>query len=327
MKLITKIFRGPIVESFHLGYAYVTDETEKELFSAGNPDTPVFTQETAAPFKAITLLQEKADEKFNLTDEELAVTCATHSGKNEHTEMIHSLLKKIDLNINDLQCEIQNPEDSATFEKMTIQGRRPSQLHNIYSGLHAGMAVLAKSIDEEPKDYIRAISHIHTKNLTTIKKYSEHDKILTETDNSGLDTYYLPLKNITKMYNKLITGSDDYLTKIFQVITEYPEMMGGEGKFDTEFIKLMKGNGLVKSGTNGLIALCVKPPKSNAVNLVVKAIDGNTKAAISMALEILRHLKVLDSKKLEKLHAFHNPVYKDVLGNKVGEMKTELVVE
>jgi len=327
MKLITKILRGPVVESFHLGYACVTDENGKELFSAGNPDTPVFTQETAAPFKTITLLKEKADEKFNLTDEELAVTCATHSGKNEHSEKIHSLLKKIEFSINDLSCEIQNPEDSATFEKMTIQGRRPSQLHNIYSGLHAGSAVLAKSIDEDPKDYSRAISSIHTKNLATIRKYSEYDKVLTENDNSGLDTYFLPLKHITKMYNKLITGADEYLTKVFQVITEYPEMIAGDGKFDTEFIKLMKGNGMVKSGTNGLVALCIKPPKSNAVNLVVKAIDGNTKAAISMALEILHHLKVLDSKKLDKLKAFHKPIFKDVMGNKVAEMKTELVVE
>ena len=327
MKLITKIYRGSVVESFHMGYAYATDETGKELFSVGNPETPLFTQETAAPFKLVTLLQEKGDDKFKLSDKELAVTCSTHTGKDDQTDIIHSLLKKIDVTINDLQCKIENPVDNSTFEKLIIQGRRPSQIHNIYSGLHAGMATLSKTIGEDPKDYIKAISRIHNKNLQNVKKYSEFDKVLTKIDNSGLDTYYLPMKNIVKMYSKLITGSDEMLTKVFQVITEFPELIAGEGKFDTEFIKLMKGNGLAKSGTNGLIALCVKPPKSNAVNLVVKSIDGNTEAAVSMALEILKHLKVLDNKTIDKLKKFHNPEYIDAAGNKTGHLETEIITD
>ena len=327
MKLITKIYRGSIVESFHMGYAYATDETGKELFAAGNPDTPIFTQETASPFKLVTLLQEKSDEKFNISDKELAVTCSTHSGKDVHTDIIHSLLKKIDVTIGDLQCKIQNPVDSSTFEKLIIQGRRPSQIHNIYSGLHAGMVALAKTIDEDPKDYIKAISHIHNKNLENVKKYSECKKVLTEIDNSGLDTYYLSMKSIVKMYNNLITGSDELLTKVFQVITEFPELIAGEDKFDTEFIKLMKGNGLVKSGTNGLVALCVKPPKSNAVNLVVKSIDGNTDAAVSMALAILNHLKIIDTKKMDKLKKFYTQEFIDAAGNKTGHMETEIITE
>lgn len=324
MKLITKVYRGSVIESFHLGYAYVSDETGEELFVTGNPDTPVFTQETASLFKTITLLQEKGDEKFKLSDEELAVTCSTHAGRDTHTQVIHSLLKKLDLKISDLQCAIKTPEDTQSYEKMIIQGRRPSQIHNSYSGLHACMLAIAKSIDEEPTDYLKAISYIHDKNLETIKKYSGQKKILKETDNSGLDTYYLPLCKIAKMYSELIKGSDEYLTKVFQIVTEYPEMIAGGKKFDTEFIKLMKGNGLVKSGTNGLVALCVKPQKSNSINLVVKAIDGNTDAAVSMALEILKHLKALDKKTMEALKKYHNPEFEDATGNKNGRIQTEI---
>ena len=126
------------------------------------------------------------------------------------------------------------------------------------------------------------------------------------------------------MYNNFLTGTDENITKMFQVLTDFPEMLAGEGTFDTEFIKLTKGNGFVKSGTNGLVALCVKPPKADAANIVVKSIDGNTQAAISMTLEILNHLKLIDSKKLGKLKEFHNPQYKDVLGNVTGKMVTEI---
>ncbi len=324
---MTKIYRGPAVESFHLGYAYVADESGTELFTAGQPDTPIFTQETAAPFKTITLLQEKADEKFNISDKELAVINANHMGTKTHTDVIHGLLKKIDLGIDELYCAKQTPADQPTYEKMIIKGRRPSQIHNSFSGMHAGMGLLAKSMDESPKEYYKSISKTHIKNLETVKKYAGYDKVLTETDNSGLDTYYLPMKNLAKMYGQLISGADQNLTKVFQVITEFPEMIAGQGKFDTEFIKLMKGNGLVKSGTNGLVALCVKPPKSKALNVVVKAIDGNPKAAVSMTLEVLKHLKVLDDKKLNKLKAFHAPEFTDTMGNKTGSMKSEIIVE
>ncbi|MBN2279429.1 MAG: asparaginase [Candidatus Marinimicrobia bacterium] len=327
MKLLTKIYRGSVVESFHMGYAYAIDETGRELLTAGSPETPLFTQETAAPFKLATLLQEKGDETLKLNDKELAVACATHAGKDVHTDVIHSLLKKTEMTISDLQCEIQNPEDSSTFEKMIIQGRRPSQIHNVFSGLHAGMAALAKAMEEDPKDYVKAISHIHTKILENIKKYSECDKVLTEVDASGLDTYYLPMKNIVKMYNKLITGSDEEVTKVFQVFTEYPELIAGEGRFDTEFIKLLKGNGLVKSGSNGMVALCVKPPKSKAVSLVVKAIDGSTKAAVSMSLQILKHLELIDAKDIERLKEFCKPEFRDASGNITGHMETELILE
>jgi L-asparaginase II len=326
MKVITKIYRGSVVESFHLGYAYVTDETGKELLSAGNPDTPVFTQETAAIFKLVALLQEKGDEKFKLTDKEMAVACSTHSGKEVQTDVIHSLLKKIDVKINELQCEIETPEP-VTFEKLIIQGRRPSQIHNRYSGLHAGVLALAKTLGEDAEDYLKAISHTHTKYLEVIKKYSGFDKILKETDDSGLESYFLPMNKITIMYNALLKGTDENLTKVFQVVTDFPEMIAGEGKFDTEFIKLMKGNGLVKSGSHGLVALCVKPPKENGVNIVVKSIDGSTEAAVSMAIEIMNHLNIIDKKNLEKLKEFHSPEYVDALGNKTGHLETEIIDE
>ena len=325
MKLITKIFRGTVVESFHLGYAYVTDETGKELFSVGNPDTPIFTQETAALFKTAALLEEKADEKYKLSDEELAVTCSTHMGKDTHVEVIHELLKKVGVKISDLQCEIATPQDAGTFEKMIIQGRRPSQIHNKFSGLHAGMLTMCKAKNEDAEDYVKALSSTHAKVLEVIKKYSGSDKVLKETDCSGLDTYFLPMNKINKMYSALLKGEDEYLTKVFQVVTDYPEMIAGEGNFDTEFIRLMKGNGLAKSGSNGTVAICVKPPKANGVNIVVKAIDGSTEAAVSMAIEIMKHLKVIDKKILDKLAEFHTPEYLDSLGNKTGSMMTEII--
>ena len=325
MKLITKIFRGTVVESFHLGYAYVTDETGKELFSVGNPDTPVFTQETAAFFKLAALLEEKADEKYKLSDEELAVTCATHMGKDTHTDVIHELLKKAGVKISDLQCEIDSPNDASTFEKMIIQGRRPSQIHNKFSGLHAGMLVMSTAMGEDAGDYSKAISATHNKALELVQKYSGSEKVLTETDCSGLDTYYLQMSKINKLYNAILKGEDENLTKVLQVVTDFPEMISGDGEFDTEFIRLMKGNGLVKSGSNGTVALCVKPPKANGVNIVVKAIDGSTKAAVSMALEIMNHLNVIDKKTLEKLAEFHAPEFIDTLGNKTGSMVTEII--
>lgn len=325
MKLITKVYRGAVVESFHMGYAYVTDETGKELFAVGNPDTPVFTQEAAALFKTAALLAEKVDDTYKLSDKELAVTCSTHTGKDTQTDVIHELLKKAGLKISDLQCDIDTPLDSGTFEKMILQGRRPSQIHNKFSGLHASALVMSKAIGEQVTDYPKAISSIHSKSLEVIKKYSGSDKILRETDCSGLDTYFLPMNKINKMYNSLLNGDDEFLTKVFQVVTDYPEMIAGEGSFDTEFIKLLKGNGLVKSGTNGLVALCVKPPKANGVSIVVKAIDGSTKAAVSMMMEIMKYLKIIDKKTLEKLAKFHAPEYFDKQGNKTGYLQTEII--
>ncbi|MCK4640687.1 MAG: asparaginase, partial [Candidatus Marinimicrobia bacterium] len=72
MILVSKQYMGDIVESFHIGYAAAVDEKGDIIFSAGEPEYPIFIHSAAKPFQVVALLESGAVDKFNLTDEEIA---------------------------------------------------------------------------------------------------------------------------------------------------------------------------------------------------------------------------------------------------------------
>ena len=146
MLLVSKLIRGNAVDSFHIGYAVVVDENGEILFAAGDPEYPIFIGAAANPFQAVAMLESEALEQFNFNDEELALMCGTHTGEHYHLDVINSILKKMDLNIDNLLCGVHPPLDRQTYEQLAIQGRRPTALHNVNSGAHAGMLAISKAL-------------------------------------------------------------------------------------------------------------------------------------------------------------------------------------
>ncbi|MDD5230793.1 MAG: asparaginase, partial [Candidatus Marinimicrobia bacterium] len=176
MLLVSKFVRGSAVESFHIGYAVVVDENGGVLFSAGDPEYPIFIDAAAKPFQAIALLESGAMEKYNFSDEELALICATHNGEHYHIDLANSILKKLDLSIDNLHCGIHPPLDRQSYEQLAIQGRRPTALHNANSGSHAGMLAIAKVLKYELSNYTEINHPVQQKIFEKIKLYSGKER-------------------------------------------------------------------------------------------------------------------------------------------------------
>ena len=71
--------RSGTVESAHrVSVAVVRDDGE--LFaSSGDPDLVSYMRSTAKPFQAMPLIQDGVAERFEITPQELALTCASHN--------------------------------------------------------------------------------------------------------------------------------------------------------------------------------------------------------------------------------------------------------
>ncbi len=327
MKLITKSLRGSVVESFNLGYAVAVDETGEIIFSIGNPEFPTFLRSAAKPFQATAILEAEADKKYNLTDEELAVICSSHKGEIIHTDTVTAILKKLKLKTENLKCGVHRPIDKATYEKLILTGGRPSTLHNTCSGKHAGMLALASALKLDVNDYLSRGSIIHSKIMDKIKLYSEVEKIMQVSDDCGLPTFFLPLKNIADMYRKLVSDYDNYLTRIFTAMTNNPQYIAGRDTFDTDFTKEFNGKAISKAGSQGLRAIGIKKGKGKFIGIAVKVLNDNKQASASMALEVMNHLKLISSKHLHKLAKYHTPELLTYSGEKIGKMITEIQID
>ncbi len=327
MILVTKFYRGKVVESFDLGYGVVVNEKNEVIFTAGDPHYPIYIRSAAKPFQAVPIIEKEADKIYKLSEEDLAVICASHSGETIHTERVSGILKKIGLGVESLKCGVHTPLDKSAYEQLILKGGRPTVLHNNCSGKHAGMLAVAKAMDTTIDDYLALNHPVQKLILEKIKEYAEKDKVLTAADDCNAPTFFLPMQNLAIMYRKLAQETDDALNKIFHAMTLRPKMIAGRNRFDTDFTAALSGKGLSKIGSQGVRAIGLRTGAGQHIGLVVKVLSGNKAASSSMAMKILGHLKLLDEKILAKLSHYANPELKNYVGRKTGKVESEITIE
>ena len=325
MILVAKQYRGNVVESFHIGYAVAVNEKSEVIFSAGETEYPVFIQSAAAPFQTAALLESGAVDKFKLDDEDIAICCSSHNGEAYQTEAVANILKKIGMSVDDLLCGIHPPFDKTSYEQLILQGRRVTALHTNCSGTHAGMLALAKALDVVAGSYIGIEQPVQQRIFEKIKYYSEKDKIPMETDNCNAPTFFLPLFNLALMYRKLVEGADDYLQKIFHVMNIHPKHLAGKARFDTDLTTLLHGRGVSKYGCEGFRGIGIRTDDGHT-GIALKVLSGSWKAADSMSIAVLKHLKLLDEETLIKLEKYESPVIRSHSEKSIGHIETEIVI-
>jgi L-asparaginase II len=325
MLLVSKYLRGNTVDNFHIGCAVAVDERGDLIFAAGEPDYPIFIRSAAKPFQAAAILEAKAPEKFNLNEEELAIICASHIGEAHHIDTVSNILKKIGIPLDQLACNVQHPLDRSSYEQLILRGGRPSKLHNTCSGEHAGMLAMAKALDFDPNDYFQANHPVQLKIYEKIKLYAQFDKMPTAADNCGAPTYFMPLRNLALMYKKLVNAEDEYLRRVYHVLTLHPRMIAGRNQLDTDLTQLLSGRGVAKSGSEGVRAIGIRNDEGKAIGIAIKVQSGNMEACDSMTLTVLKYLQLIDDETLKKLENYHAPTVKGANEIEISKLQTELI--
>jgi L-asparaginase II len=88
---VVEVVRGRVVESVHYGAVAVADAQGNLHAWWGDPETATFLRSSAKPFQALPLVESGAADRFGLTPAHLAVICASHSGTDDHVEMVRSV--------------------------------------------------------------------------------------------------------------------------------------------------------------------------------------------------------------------------------------------
>ena len=110
----------------------------------------VFLRSAAKAFQAAAVTEGAAD-AFGITDEELAVVCASHSGENTHLEQVRSLLVRIGHSESSPRCGAHAPLAPAIAAELA--GRFTS-IPNNCSGKYAGMLALNRRLGGLPERYL-----------------------------------------------------------------------------------------------------------------------------------------------------------------------------
>jgi L-asparaginase II len=151
--VLVEVTRGPLIESVHRGAIAVCDAEGRLRIAVGDVQRAIFPRSALKPIQAVPLIESGAAEKFGLSDEEIALACASHSGEPQHTAAIAAWQERIGCTVADLACGPHRPVHEGTATAMIRSGEKWTPLHNNCSGKHTGFMTLARALGVPVKGY------------------------------------------------------------------------------------------------------------------------------------------------------------------------------
>lgn len=305
MPILCKVTRGFYVESIHLAYAVVVDGDGKIVFSSGDPKYVTCVRSALKPFQAAAGVISGATEAAGFTSRELALICASHAGEDIHVKTARGMLKKLGYTENDYECGGHEPYHKHSRNELVRAGKPASPLHNNCSGKHAGMLALARKLKVDPKGYTFPDHPVQRAVFKQVERFSGLRDLPIGVDGCSLPTPYLPLYSIAVMFQKLAGGKYPELNTLYDAMNDNPHMVGGEGRFDTDFLQVMQGRAVTKVGGESVRGLGIRRPDGEVWGMAVKVLDGAQRANPAATLTVLKELDLLSESELTELDNYH----------------------
>ena len=206
--ILVEVTRGNAVESFHRGAAVVVNGDGDLLFSCGDIGRPVFPRSAIKPIQALPLVESGAADRLGLSEQELALCCASHGGEPHHVALAAEMLAKVGLSYEALACGVHWPSHEPSARALARAGEAPTALHNNCSGKHAGFLCLACDAGDPPAGYERAEHSVQMQvkeALEGVLRVSLDDAP-AGIDGCAIPAYAVPLRSLADGYARLVSG-------------------------------------------------------------------------------------------------------------------------
>lgn len=315
---VYELTRGSIVESTHFGAAAVVDSHGQLLHSLGDAGLVTFLRSSAKPFQALPFIERDGHRHFGLSEKEVGILCASHSGTEDHVNTVKSIQMKVGVGVEDLMCGFHAPMDEASSDALKLAHEKPCAYHHNCSGKHTGMLAHARLRGLPTADYINIQHPIQTSILEAFSEMCaiEPDQVEIGIDGCSAPNFAIPLYNAALGYARLCDPFDLSVERqkacvtITSAMMHFPDMVGGPNRFDT--LLMQAGNGMIvsKGGAEGYQSVGIMPgalgANSPGIGIAIKISDGDNddRARSALALAILRGLGALDQKQLEAMSRF-----------------------
>ncbi|MQA91499.1 MAG: asparaginase [Gemmatimonas sp.] len=323
-----EVVRGEILESRHVVHAAVVDSGGRLRASVGDMDRVTYFRSGAKPFQAVPLVRDGAIDRFGLTFEELALCCGSHSGEPRHLEVATSMLRKVGVEAGSLACGAHPPLHEQTRRDLAEQGLEPIRVHNNCSGKHIGMVALARAHGWDISGYNLPEHPVQGRILSEVARWAgvPYEAIGLGTDGCGAVCFALPLRQMARAYATLAASAragERDATYVVGSMTNYPEMVAGEGRICTDLMEQTAGRLFAKVGAEGLY--CVGVPGAE-LGVAMKVEDGSSRAVAPAILSILRQLDLISEDDLGALWSHAYPDVYNTCGDLVGQVRPQITL-
>jgi L-asparaginase II len=318
--------RGNWVEIRHRGAFIVVDAAGKVIAAAGDVERPVFPRSAVKSMQALAMVTSGAIGRFELSDEELALACASHHGEDVHVSGVTQFLEHVGMAPGNLECGAHQPTNAAAREALRQAGREPSPLHNNCSGKHSGMLSVARALGVSPEGYVKREHPVQIEVRRAI------EAVVGETlsvDRCGIDgcsipTWAAPIGAWARGFARMASGEGlpkdlaSAARRVFDAATRHPLLVAGTGHLDTLVMAAFGGRVMQKGGAEGVQCGAIR---DKGWGYALKCEDGNMAASQVMVATLLLKLAEPDAAQRAMLERFATQTIRNVRGLDVGVMR------
>ena len=321
--VVVEIRRGALVESRHRGSIAVADTEGSLVLALGDVDTLVYPRSAIKGMQALVLMEAGAADRFKLSDEALALACASHGGEPGHVAVAEQMLADAGLDASALECGVHWPSHAASTQALARSGRTATAVHNNCSGKHAGFICASRALGVDYRGYInpehpvqRAVKAV-LQDLTGIQIPDERRAM----DGCSVPTWAIPLRALARGFARF--GSGKGMTperaraaqRLRKACAASPWHVAGTGRFCTAVMEQLGERVFVKTGAEGVF--CGAIPELG-LGVAIKVDDGAARASeVAMANVIERFVPLGDEDRAALGRLLH-PTLKNWNGIEVG---------
>jgi L-asparaginase II len=289
--------RGGIVESMHRGAIAIVDADGRLVQALGDIDRPIFPRSACKVLQALPLVASGAADALGLSDEELALACASHGGEPRHVAAAQAMLAKAGLDARALECGTHWPSFDGALKALAREGQAPSALHNNCSGKHSGFVcvgcLLARAAGREPAEFVRGYigpAHPVMREVSAALAAATGADPATApmgTDGCSIPTFAIPLRQLAHGFARVATGvglSPEHARaaqRLRRAVASAPYFVAGTGRFDTRVMERLGERVFCKVGAEGVF--CAALPEQG-LGVAIKVDDGNTSRAAEVVM-------------------------------------------
>jgi L-asparaginase II len=316
------VTRGLGTESEHRVHAAVVGEGDELLGAARDADSFTFWRSCAKPFQVLPFLASGGFDALGWSDEQLAISCASHGGEPEHVSLVESMLRDIGLEEGDLACGPHDPSSQRGLKILRESGERTRRIHNNCSGKHTAMLALARHKGWSTQGYDRREHHVQRGILHEIGLWTDVpcSKIVQAVDGCGVVVFGMTLERMARAYSRFAVAAargEEFPRRVVDAMSSNPFLVGGTDRIDTAVIAETDGKVVSKVGAEGVhCAMLV----DRGIGIAIKVEDGAQRAQVPALLRLLQELDALPEQLSPRLSEWLRKPVRNTRGECVGSV-------
>lgn len=233
--------RCGVIETRFRGSAALVDASGAVVWGCGDLDAPTYPRSAIKFIQVLPVIMSGVVAAYGLTDEEVAVMCASHSGEPAHLEAVASILRKSGVPEGALRCGALAPLGAPAFEALCRGNGAVTALHNNCSGKHAGFLAACKlrgwDLDSylRPEHPLQAAIRAELAHFAGVPEGALHPGV----DGCSAPNYAMPVAALARVFKNVALpqaapAREAARRAMLRAVTAAPWFVGGSGRYCSE---------------------------------------------------------------------------------------------